>query len=300
LNSGKTAVNHRQGAISQLAEACAKPATIDQDVWRAGLPAPAQAPDATWPVHLIVHHAATSNSQTDYIQVVRNIYLYHTQVNKWNDIGYNFLVAQDGTIFQGRDGRNLIADDDVLGAHFCGKNTNTMGICLLGDYSNIPPTEKAIASLVSLLSWKANKENLNPVGSGAHPQNNAASSLLEVIAGHRDGCSTECPGSFTYTLLPQIRQQVLTQLNNCKETDGQEIVLYPQPGKGEVFVRVAPGKEIQQIHVFDVTGKTIPADVKTINLREVQINTHFLASGLYVVHVYLQDDTFYTRKLAVF
>lgn len=299
LNSGKTSVKYKQGASNQLTQDCAKPFTIDQDVWRAGLPSPVQSPEATQPKHLIVHHAATSNSLTDYTYVVRNIYLYHTQVNKWNDIGYNFLIAQDGTVFQGRDGRRLIEDDNVLGAHFCGKNTNTMGICLLGNYTSIPPTEKALASLTSLLSWKANKENVNPLGNAPHPQNNATASFLNVIAGHRDGCSTECPGDYTYALLPQIRQQVNIQLNKCKEKTSQEVVIYPQPGLEEVFIKVAQGKEIQQLGVYDITGKNILPDFKQINPREARINTHSFAAGMYVLRIYLQDKNFYTRKLLI-
>ena len=66
----------------------------------------------------MVHHSAGSNTNSNYTQVVRDIYLYHTQVNGcWSDIGYNYLVAQDGSIYNGRD-PGALEQDDVLGRSF--------------------------------------------------------------------------------------------------------------------------------------------------------------------------------------
>lgn len=139
--------------LSRFAPAdCQKPAVVAASTWRSGLTPPVSPPTATKVQFVIVHHEAGSNSPTDFTNVVRNIYVFHTQSNGWNDVGYNFLVAQDGTIFEGRDGREVMDGDNVLGAHFCGTNTGTMGICLLGNYMTAQPTTAALTSLNRLIT----------------------------------------------------------------------------------------------------------------------------------------------------
>ncbi len=53
---------------------------------------------------MFVHHTATTNSYAGTAAAaaqIRSIYAYHTKVNGWSDIGYNFLVDNAGTIFEG-------------------------------------------------------------------------------------------------------------------------------------------------------------------------------------------------------
>lgn len=47
----------------------------------------------------------------------------------WNDIGYNFLVAPTGDVFEGRGW-------GVKGAHAVKYNSKSVGICLIGDYQS--------------------------------------------------------------------------------------------------------------------------------------------------------------------
>jgi hypothetical protein len=299
LNAGELRVDPKPYRNSQIQEDCSRPATIGQNVWRAGLPAPAQLPEANQVAHLIVHHSATSNTVTDYTSAVRNIYLYHTQVNGWNDIGYNFLIAPDGTIFEGRDGRERIEDDSVLGAHFCGKNRGTMGICLLGTFTAVAPTQKAQEALVKIASWKADKENLMVLNSALHPPGNTNASLLNIMAGHRDGCSTECPGSLTYSLLPQLRTQVQRQVEACREPVAQQITLYPQPAGREVFVKATQGKEIQSFTLYDITGKLKQIQAAKPANGQIRLDTRTLAAGMYILYIQLSDSTSFTRKMLI-
>ena len=299
LNAGQAQLDTKAYRRSQETTDCMKPATISQNIWRTGLPAPAQLPEASQVAHIIVHHSATSNNVTDYTAAVRNIYLYHTQVNGWNDIGYNFLVAPDGTIFEGRDGRDQLEEDNVLGAHFCAKNRGTMGICMLGTFTSTAPTSKALEALVSLTSWKMQKENLNPLNSALHPLNNTSASLLNVLAGHRDGCNTECPGTATYALLPQLRLQVKSQMEACQEPLAQQITIYPQPASRQVFINVANDQEIRACRIYDVTGKLHTMVAGKITTNQVRLDTHSLAAGMYILHVQLGDNTYFTHKLLV-
>lgn len=181
---------------------------IPQSVWRAGLADPKPNPVSTPTRHAIVHHSAGSTFDTNYTAVVRSYYLLHTEVNGWDDIGYNYLIARDGSIFAGRDPQNRtgVVQDNVRGAHFCGKNEYTMGICVIGDFTSQGPAAAAFSSLCDLLAWKFEKDALDPFGSQRHPT--PGDDPLMHIAGHRDGCNTACPGNLLYSELFKLRQCV--------------------------------------------------------------------------------------------
>jgi len=188
------------------------PDPILQSEWRTGLPAPNYTRSFTQVEHVIVHHSAGSNTATDYTQIVRDIYLYHTQTHGWSDIGYNYLVAQNGDLYAGRDPAGG-AQDNVLGAHFCGHNSGTMGICLLGNYETAQPNNDLWSTLQRLAVFKMKKEDLDPLGYSSH-----ALGSIGHIAGHRDGCSTLCPGANVYDKLDGLRTKVSDMLQNCEKS----------------------------------------------------------------------------------
>jgi len=188
-----------------------EPDIVSQNEWRSGLPAPNYSRAFTDVAHLIVHHSAGSNTATNYTQVVRDIYVYHTQVNGWSDIGYNFLISQDGQVYAGRDPEG--GDQyTVRGAHFCGKNSGTSGICMLGNFESAFPTNAGLISLLKLTAYSAQELGLNPSGAEFHVDQN-----LENIAGHRDGCATLCPGENLYSQLEDLRIAVAGELNECRD-----------------------------------------------------------------------------------
>ena len=157
--------------------------------------------------HVVVHHTAGANAVPDWPTEVRSIWYLHTFTNGWGDIGYNYLIDPNGVIYEGRAGGSY-----VIGAHFSCRNTNTAGIALLGTYSNVAPTNAALASLERLLAEICRRNGIDPTAFAYH----GPSALnLPTIIGHRDGnsspvtCSkTECPGDVLYALLPSIRSDV--------------------------------------------------------------------------------------------
>jgi hypothetical protein len=186
------------------------PSMILQSEWRSGLDAPNYSRSFHNVEHIIVHHSAGSNSATNFTQVVRDIYLYHTQVNGWSDIGYNYLISQDGTLYAGRD-PGTGAQSLVRGAHFCGANTGTMGICLLGNFETAEPTIESLSTINDLLTFETISLNLDPLGEREH-----STGLLDRIAGHRDGCATLCPGENVYSRLANIRSEVFAAKVQCE------------------------------------------------------------------------------------
>jgi uncharacterized protein (TIGR03437 family) len=163
--------------------------------------------------HLIVHHTVNDNNATDWPAVVRSIWNFHIFTNGWADIGYNYLIDPNGVIYEGRSG-----GDNVLGAHFSGVNAGTMGLAMLGTFTDVAPAAKALNSLKKILAWKADQRNLDPTGTSLHA---ASQRNLNTIAGHRDGpASTECPGDAFYPLLPAIRTEVKNLLSSAGAVAG--------------------------------------------------------------------------------
>jgi hypothetical protein len=169
-------------------------------------PTPAFVPN---PTHVIVHHTAGTNTSSDWAAVVRSIWDFHVNTNGWDDIGYNWLVDPNGVIYEGRG-------DGALGAHFCAQNGNTTGICVMGDFTTIQPSGSAINSLVDFLTWECCDENIDPLGTGFH---SGSGLTLPFISGHRDGCSTSCPGDMFHPLLPTVRTSTQNKINNGCNSD---------------------------------------------------------------------------------
>ena len=73
-------------------------------------------------VGVIGHHTAGTEcfNLQDCIAVMKGIQDFHMDDRDWWDIGYNFLIGQDGRIYEGRG-------FTVQGAHCSGWNTVTLG-----------------------------------------------------------------------------------------------------------------------------------------------------------------------------
>ncbi|MEM9930564.1 MAG: N-acetylmuramoyl-L-alanine amidase, partial [Bacteroidota bacterium] len=167
-------------------------------------------PEITNPVftevtHLIVHHSAGTNSSSNWAGVVRSIWDFHVNTNGWDDVGYNYLIDADGIIYVGRG-------NDVRGAHFCGNNTGTMGVCVLGNFQTVDPTAAARDALVELLAWKACDKDLDPEGAGFHASSGFS---LDRISPHRAGCATSCPGDLFAPTFPDLRTEVADFILSC-------------------------------------------------------------------------------------
>ncbi|MEK6476422.1 N-acetylmuramoyl-L-alanine amidase [Catalinimonas sp. 4WD22] len=277
---------------------CELPDLVRTSVWREGLPEPSYTRVETDVEHVIVHHSAGSNTSTDYVNTVRNIYLFHTQERGWSDIGYNYLIAQDGTIFQGRSFTNdEIENDAIRGAHFCGQNSGTMGICMLGNYNTAVPTDTSLTSLVRLTGWKLHKESLDPLVSSSHPAN----SNLGVIAGHRNGCATECPGDNLYARLDNIRLEVEAYLESGCEDEEEALVfnVYPVPAEEKVNF-ILPSEQVPEaVWMIDAAGKKF--SVSTYLDQEEGnwvVDTGTLAAGMYILQIQ-GNDFEQKRKLLI-
>jgi hypothetical protein len=114
---------------------------------------------------LIVHHSASPLSTT--LEDIRGWHLGRG----WSDIGYHYVIEEDGKI---RVGRPLW----LTGAHCRRHNSYTVGVCLVGD--NTRPGEEWTNAQIKSLKTLANAFNL------VLPEMDAV--------GHRDKTATLCPG----------------------------------------------------------------------------------------------------------
>ncbi|GAA2798026.1 peptidoglycan recognition protein family protein [Streptomyces showdoensis] len=157
-----------------------------------------------------VHHSATGNRYTcrQAPSVLRSIYRYHVVSSGWRDFGYNFAVDKCGNIYEGRAGGVAKA---VMGAHTLGFNTNSMGIAVLGSYGGTTPPAAAVTAVARLTAWKLGLYGVNPKGKtyltsgGGNLYKKGSKVKFNVIAGHRDGFATECPGVRLYGKLGTAR-----------------------------------------------------------------------------------------------
>lgn len=111
--------------------------------------------------------------------VVRNYQDYHVQTRKWDDIGYNFIVSRDGSIFVGRGWH-------YIGAH--SRDYNKMSICIafIGNFNDETPSNESLIAAQRLLQ--------RGVEIGKLDQNYR-------LYGHRQVVLTESPGTNLYSII---------------------------------------------------------------------------------------------------
>lgn len=159
----------------------------------------------------VVHHSDSSNSYTpDQVPgILRSIQAFHMDGRGWSDIAYNFVVDKYGGIWEGRAGG---IDRPVIGAHAQGFNTNTVGVMVIGSYTQATPTATSLESVSKVIGWKLALHGADPSGSvtltsGGSPKYAAGTVVtLPVVVGHQDVGLTDCPGSIEASL-PSIRSR---------------------------------------------------------------------------------------------
>lgn len=194
------------GSIGQLV--VSGPAIRDRDEWAVDRAARGdlEGEDVRF---LIIHHSASSNDYAagDVPAILRGFFDYHTSEEKgWNDIAYNFLIDRFGGIWEGRTGS---ASGPVAGDATGGNQGFSQLICLLGDFSNEPPSSEAMSSLVLTLAWLADRYQVSTApgaevaftSRGSNRWAEGEEVTTSTLAGHRDMSLTTCPGDELYASL---------------------------------------------------------------------------------------------------
>lgn len=175
----------------------APPKIISRKEWGADPKLMTWAPEYQPVRKFVVHHTATSDGGASPAAAIRAIYYYHAVTLGWGDIAYNYLIDRGGNVYEGRSG-----GPNAVGAHAGPYSEGVDGIGLLGTYDEVQPSEPMLASLVSLIAWRARSQNVDPLGTSF-----MVDRTLPNVFGHRDVMATDCPGEAMYGLLPSVRQR---------------------------------------------------------------------------------------------
>ncbi|XP_052805656.1 peptidoglycan-recognition protein SC2-like [Mya arenaria] len=125
-----------------------------------------------------IHHTETPacTDMTACKTRVRSIQNYHMDSNGWSDIGYSFLVGEDGNVYEGRGW-------SYVGAHTQNYNSIAFAASMIGSYDSHLPNAKALTAVKNLIACGI---QLGKIRSTYR------------LYGHRDAGQTSCPGDRLY------------------------------------------------------------------------------------------------------
>ena len=179
---------------------------------------------------LLVHHTASSTQHQaeDVPEILRRIRSFHVDSRGWNDIAYNFLIDRYGSVWEGREGS---MDGPVRGDATGGNQGYSQLVCLIGDFTDAPPTEEAQQALVATLSWLAARYGIDVspgasvsfVSRGSNRWPEGTEVTTTAIAAHRDMSLTTCPGDAFYPMLasaitPAVADTAITSSSTTSTT----------------------------------------------------------------------------------
>ena len=123
---------------------------------------------------IIIHHSASPDHPVlSNFEAVRD---FHVHVRGWRDIGYHFVVEMAGGRPVVRYGRKPW---DV-GAHCPGYNRSSLGVCVIGDYTERAPGSALLVCTADLVAGLGLAHQISP----------------DRVLGHREASRkpTACPG----------------------------------------------------------------------------------------------------------
>lgn len=127
---------------------------------------------------VIVHHSLTKDSATVSWGAIRR---YHTKTLKWAGIGYHVGVE---LVMSGQEVNYEILMGrvwDRSGSHCRGHNSDSLGICFVGNYDVIPPKKQMLITGARIIALWLRLFNL---------------STDDVYSHHHFNIYKSCPGTY--------------------------------------------------------------------------------------------------------
>jgi hypothetical protein len=164
---------------SKISTTPTEPVIVPRSGWNANEPRPYR---QHTPVRITIHHEGTRLEVTDdAAKKIRNIQVWGMGKDRnWTDIPYHYLIAPNGTIYEGRNA-NTVGETNT--EYDC---TGHLLINCLGNLEQQEVREEQLNSLIKLIAWSCKKYNIS----------------YETIASHKDySTQTNCPGKNLYRYL---------------------------------------------------------------------------------------------------
>lgn len=187
-------------------------------------------PQYAQPKKIVIHHTATivrdmngdaMIDRADYQDAIRAIYSFHARSRRWGDIGYNYIISPDGTVWEGRSGGDGIVAGHTVRSASCTKftkadigfNEGSIGIAVLGTYASEGISFAAVNALSDLIAEKSWEFGIQPSGSGFFKD-----AAYPNVLGHRDLDCTSCPGESMNLVLSDIVRMAQEKYDTLVET----------------------------------------------------------------------------------
>ncbi|HRK31151.1 MAG TPA: peptidoglycan recognition family protein, partial [Tepidisphaeraceae bacterium] len=134
------------------------------------------------PKYITIHHAGVLwTGEKTPVEFVRNMQTWGQKEKAWPDLPYHFLIAPDGSIFEGR---SLEYEPDTNTRYTLAGN---IGVEMMGNFEAQRPSKAQLESCAKLVAWLCQDLKLE----------------LKDIRGHNDAApnQTTCPGKDFYRYL---------------------------------------------------------------------------------------------------
>uniref|UniRef100_A0A8D1VXX1 Peptidoglycan recognition protein 4 n=2 Tax=Sus scrofa TaxID=9823 RepID=A0A8D1VXX1_PIG len=175
LVKGESCLNPQQNASHK--EAC--PLIVLRSSWEArGTHCPKMSLRAKY---VIISHTTgrTCNRSDECRVLVQDIQSFFMDKLDSCDVGYNFLVGQDGVIYEG-------VGWSVQGSHTPGYNDIALGLAFMGTFSDTPPNAAALEAAQNLIQCSVVRGYLDP---------------NYLLVGHSDVANDPSPGWALYNII---------------------------------------------------------------------------------------------------
>lgn len=184
------------------------PRIVTREEWKARKPRNEEQLHYSPTPYVVVHHGGIRQycyDQEACSKIVRSYQNLHMDDRGWFDIGYSFVIGEDGNVYEGR-GWNKV------GAHAPGYNFKSIGICIIGDFTDDLPKPAALYALRSLISYGVSLGKIRED---------------YKLIGHRQARNTECPGNALYKYvmkLPHWTSQPVATYSNGTTTKSPPVL----------------------------------------------------------------------------
>jgi hypothetical protein len=99
-------------------------------------------------------HTVTPNSDSVSMAVrLRQIQSYHMDVRGWCDIGYHFMIGQDGLVYNGRG-------DNLAGAYSIAAQSDNISVSFVGRHCSLIPSENSLEAAAFIVGDVAHRYSI--------------------------------------------------------------------------------------------------------------------------------------------